>query len=218
MSHRAGGRRPTIPERAKRLLLCVVLALAPNAGAVAAGADGDVLPPDPAMVARLSGLAADSSDVLHYRETREGGLFSGPVTYTGRLQWLPDIGELVQWVDSPSRARLSVLGDRVEIQGENGRARSLPLSGRPGLGAMMAGLKALLSGDVDALGAVFLADYLEAGDGQWTLHLKPRDEALREHLALLEVRGQDNQLVAIDRVDARGTRQAMIITDGPASP
>lgn len=172
---------------------------------------------DAALVARLASLSANSQEVLHYRETRDGGLFSGPVDYTGRLEWIADSGELVQWIDTPTEARLSVGDDRVEIRSGSGRTRTFPLSGRPGLGAMMTGLKALLSGDPVALDEVFLADYLEAEDESWLLHLKPRDPELQGHLALLEVRGNGDQLTAIDRVDAEGVRQAMTIVAEPGS-
>lgn len=224
MSHIGTGRRQR-PCRARAWQLVMIFG---GFAAVAGASPGASTSPDPALLARLSTLAARSQDTLHYRETREGGLFSGPVTYTGRLEWHEATGELVQWIDTPSPARLAVGDDTVEIRTGNGRVRTLPLSGRPGLGAMMTGLRALLAGDPAALDEVFQADYLGAGgesdaagggsgnDATWLLHLKPRDPALREHLVLLEVRGHGDRITAIDRVGPEGERQAMTIVPGPA--
>jgi len=196
-----------------RYLLVILAWLLVGTTVLADGPAGDDT--DPVLAARLATLADSPEPVQHYREVRDGGLFSGAVTYTGRLEWREATGELIQWIDTPTSARLAVAGDRVEIQSGTGRPRTLPLSARPGLAAMMSGLRALLTGDVTALETVFTADYLEADNQEWLLHLKPRDAALREHLALLEVRGEDDRLVAIDRVGPEGRRETMTIVPAP---
>lgn len=180
-------------------------------GALAAEPGAGATPGEPGLRDRLRVLAAAPDRTLHYREVRDGGLFSGPVEYTGRLQYRPETGELLQWVDSPAAARLAVTGQYAEIETGEGRVRRLALDSRPDLAGMMTGLRALLAGDAAALERVFVADYLEADDGSWVIHLKPRNEALIEHLALLEIRGKNDRVAAVEQVDADGRRRVMDI-------
>lgn len=164
---------------------------------------------------RISGLAAPGESELHYSESRSSGLLSKPVVYTGRLTYDPEQGTLTKWVDEPRRARLTLTDTGLEAQSGAGRVRRLPLERQPELAALLAGLRALLEGDPEALLAVFQADYLEGqgpdGGAAWVLQLKPVDQELAGRLVLLELRGSDNRITRIDSLMGSGERQSMTI-------
>lgn len=168
------------------------------------------------LAERVAGLAAPPDGQLNYSETRSSGLLSRPVVYTGRLTFDPESGALSKWVEEPRRARLTLNDTRLEAQSGDGRVRSLPTERQPELAAMLAGLRALLSGDAEALQDIFQADYLEgkAQDGrdtEWVLQLRPLDTELAGRLVMLELRGSNDRLTQIDSLMASGDRQSMVI-------
>lgn len=167
------------------------------------------------LTERISGLAVPGESELHYSESRSSGLLSKPVVYSGRLAFDPQQGTLTKWVDEPRRARLTLTDAGLEVQSGAGRVRRLPLERQPELAALLAGLRALLEGDPEALLAVFQADYLEGQDPDggeaWVLQLKPVDQELAGRLVLLELRGSDNEITRIDSLMGSGERQSMTI-------
>ncbi len=172
------------------------------------------------LTGRVAGLAAPGDAELHYSESRSSDLLSAPVIYTGRLAFDREQGILTKWVDEPRSARLTLTDTQLEVQSGDGRVRRLPLERQPELAALLAGLRALLSGDAEALQAVFQADYLEGmtdddGTAEWVLQLKPRYPELAGRLILLELRGRGDALTQIDSLMGSGERQSMLILPPP---
>jgi len=182
--------------------------------AISLGADAATL------AERVAGLTAPGDAELHYSESRSSGLLTKPVIYTGRLAFDQEQGTLTKWVDEPRKARLTLTDTQLEAQAGDGRVRRLPLERQPELAALLAGLRALLSGDAEALQAVFQADYLEGMPGEdesadWVLQLKPLYPELAGRLTLLELRGSGDQLTRIDSLMGSGERQSMLILPPP---
>lgn len=172
------------------------------------------------LAERVAGLAATGETELHYSESRSSGLLATPVIYTGRLAFDRGQGMLTKWVDEPRSARLTLTDTQLEVQTGEGRVRRLPLERQPELAALLAGLRALLSGDAEALQAVFQADYLEGmtgedGTADWVLQLKPLYPELAGRLILLELRGSGDELTQIDSLMGSGERQSMFILPPP---
>lgn len=173
------------------------------------------------LAERLATLATAEHREIAYEEERRSGLLDRPVTVRGRLAWDRETGELTKWVDAPRRARLTLTPTHLEAQAGAGRTRRLPLEQRPELGALLAGMRALLAGDLAALEERFQADYLEGGEARWLLRLVPRDPALAERLAVLEIRGEGDRVSGIDTVLGNGERQHMSLLnddDGDDAP
>lgn len=174
------------------------------------------------LAERVAGLAAPDATQLHYSESRSSGLLAKPVVYTGRLTFDRAQGTLTKWVDEPRSARLTLSDTQLEAQTGNGRVRRLPLERQPELATLLAGLRALLSGDAEAMQATFKADYLEGKSDQdaladWVLQLKPLQPELAGRLVMLELRGSGDELTQIDSLMGSGERQTMLILPSPAA-
>lgn len=159
---------------------------------------------------------------LHYTESRSSSVLASPVIYQGRLAYDPAQGTLTKWVDEPRQARLTLNDTELEAQSGNGRVRRLPLERQPELAALLGGMRALLTGDEQALQGLFQADYLEgeAIEGKpaaWVLQLRPLDPEVAGRLVLLELRGIGSQLTQLDSLMGSGERQSMRILAGSES-
>lgn len=177
---------------------------------------GDALRSD--LQEHLARLAHPSSNVLEFVETRESGLLAEPVTYRGRLEYVPESDTFTKWIDTPRQARLSITPDAIEMQSGGGPTRRLGLSSRPDLAALLAALRALFAGDTEMLERVFVADFLAGEGDQWVLHLKPREAEVASSLQLLEIRGVGEQLSTIATVLGDGSRQETRILEPTRKP
>ena len=184
----------------------VILALAAMASSTVATAAGD-----DALADRLALLAAAERHELRFEEERLSGLFSEPVTYTGRLQYDAETGHFTKWVEAPEPARMTVTPSRLELESADGHTRSVALITRPELAAFLDGFRALIAGDAAALESAFDSEYAEDETGAWRLRLTPLHRRIAHDVSALVVTGQDAQLQRIVTERADGDRHDLRI-------
>jgi hypothetical protein len=149
----------------------------------------------PTLTEWLQALAAEQPAELAFVETRDSGLLSEPLTVRGRLH--RDGNRLIRQADSP-RNETHILSERyVEVRREGGYRQRFSLHRAPELAALREALLATLDGDSERLAAHFDTELLFAEDGYWSLSLAPRDTDLATRVAMLELRGQHQQIESL---------------------
>ena len=130
------------------------------------------------------------------------GVLDRPLVVSGTLRWLGG-DRLERDIDRPFREIAKIGGGEMSAQRGGGEVHRMPLRQAPQVGAMLAGFRALLGGDVSALDRDFTLS-AQGGDAHWVITLAPRTDQLRQRLAsiVIDGRGQEPRCLTVN--DANG--------------
>ena len=147
--------------------------------------------------ALLGRLARPAPDEVPFVEVRFSPLLEAPVMVSGKLEYLGP-GRLARHVVEPYREDTRIDGEQVVLNREGEKERRFSLRRVPELRGLLSSFSAILSGDAEALRGTFELSLSTSAPGQgWTLHLAPKDEALRKRLGDIEVNGRDDSASCI---------------------
>jgi len=187
-----------------RLAFSFVLVL-PGTGAAATFAIGEL----------MQMLASVESANARFVETRESALLKAPLVLQGTLAYRrPDRVE--KHVQSPYDERITVEGGRLTLENRtHNRKKSVPVSGAPGLAALVESMRATRAGDLAALQRHY-ALQLEGTRERWTLRLRPLDAQVAGYLTSITLSGSGTRIGRIAVEEAGGDRSTMEIEEqGP---
>lgn len=125
-----------------------------------------------------------------FQELRFRRALKAPLHLSGTLAWQGE-WQFERHVEQPYHESGVVSGRTLVVRRERGAERVIPLARAPELQVLFGGLSALFSGDLPALRGMFDIG-LEGGE-TWRLRLQPKEAALREKVAWLELRGRNGQ-------------------------
>jgi outer membrane lipoprotein-sorting protein len=140
-------------------------------------------------------------------------LLNQPLQSSGTLTFVaPD--QLQKQTLAPAPSRLTVIGDRLEVEQPDGKLRNLSLSDVPEIGALVASIRATLAGDGVTLTRYYTST-LTGSAADWSLLLEPRDPRLRDLLTMIRIRGEGNMIRGIETMERDGDRTEMTIVPDP---
>ena len=169
---------------------------------LASGHDGDVQ-------TRLEQLHLQKVAEIPFLEERHSDILAQPALYRGYLRYDPATRLMSKVIESPQAVTMAVDETTVHLE-RDGKSRTIGLRSRPELGALLAGFRGLLEGDIEQLEKYFSLDYLEDA-GSWTLRLRPRHRRLQRHVDELVVDGRDATVSGIRTQMSNGDWQQMIL-------
>jgi hypothetical protein len=136
-------------------------------------------------------------------------LLNQPLQSSGTLTFVaPD--RLQKQTLAPAPSRLTVVGDRFEVEQPDGKLRNLSLSEVPEIGALVASIRATLAGDGVTLSRYYTPT-LTGSAADWSLLLEPRDPRLRDLLTMIRIRGEGSMIRGIETMERDGDRTEMTI-------
>ena len=188
---------------------CVLLAAALLA-ATAASANGQDL------TRLLAEFGSQRERHARFVERRFSALSKSPLQSSGTLTFrAPDFLHKVTL--APQRESVQIEGQRVTVRADAlGTApQTFNLSDAPPLAALIDSLRATLSGDLAALRRNFEIDYAPGGK-EWRMTLTPRERAVREAVAKIDLRGAGPDIATIEIVDGAGDLTLLALTPLPA--
>lgn len=153
-------------------------------------------PPEPAAL--LAALARPLPTQTDFFERRGSPLLAQPLLFSGRMQ-RPAAGTLVKRIEQPYAELTRIQGEKVSVERAGERARRFSLRRAPELRALMAGIEAVLGGDL-ALLEKHYALRMDGSDAAWTLHLSPRDARLARRVQSMRFLGTGRALKCMDLV------------------
>jgi hypothetical protein len=150
---------------------------------------------DSALSDTLRSLRVERDVPVAYHETRMSEKLRKPAELEGTLVFTA-AGELVKVVTSPYAE--TVIADDAGLQlVRKGKTRRLAADKNPGLQGFFQGLRAVLSGDVEAMDALFIMSLDTADNGLWAIECVSRDEDLQSYLQSMTLSGKGRQIQRI---------------------
>jgi len=137
------------------------------------------------------------------------GVLARPLIVSGTLQWLG--GDRMQRdIDKPFNETARIGDGELSVQRGGGEVHRMPLARAPQAGAMLAGFRALLGGDVAALQQDFTLT-ADGGTAHWVITLTPHTESLKRQLASIVIDGRDNEPRCLTVSDANGDSSITLV-------
>ncbi len=148
-----------------------------------------------------------------FTERRSMQYLTEPIVLEGTLSFDPP-DRLTREVHRPNRETMVIEGDLLTLKAnwKDPPTRVL-LADYPGLDALITALRAVLSGDAEALERVYQIDLRGTAEA-WTLALIPRAESLRAVVASVVLEGAAETVRSIE-VQETGGDSSVITVHGP---
>lgn len=197
-------------SRGRRRLAGLALALLMVAAGAAPAAAWD-------LKALLQVLASQERREIAFEEQRFMSAMTTPLVSRGRFVYEPP-DRLIKVLEAP-RSESAVLEDgRLAILDAEGvEVASIDLWLQPDLQLVFESMKALLTGDAEALQAAFWVQ-LEGDETAWRLRLEPKLSAAKRRLAEIRVSGDQRQVRRFDVQESAGDRSEIRLLPEPARP
>ncbi len=157
----------------------------------------------------LSAEQIDGKHQIAFREERHSELLTQAAVFEGRLIYDPESRSLKKAVTHPNAVSMTMNDQTLIIETSEGRRR-FSLRTRPALRAIMAGFRALVEGDVDALESHFESTYEQQAD-EWRLVLTPRAKRLAKRMKSMTIIGRNSRIDSIATLMNNGDRQFMTL-------
>jgi hypothetical protein len=137
------------------------------------------------------------------------GVLDRPLVVSGNLRWLG--GDHMQRdIDKPFKETATIADGTITVQRGSGAAQQMPLARAPQAGAMLAGFRALLGGDVSALQKDFTLS-AQGSTAHWVIRLTPRTDAIKRQLTSLVIDGRDHEPRCLTMTDANGDSSITLV-------
>ena len=171
---------------------------------------------DDELVRLFSELGTPRERQARFTERKFSALLKAPVESSGTLVFrAPDV--LEKRTVEPQRESVRIEGNVVTYEGAplggSVQKRTFTLSDAPLLAALIESLRATLAGDLPALRRHYDVSWsaLQSPKG-WQLTLAPREQALREAVAKVVMRGAGSEVSTVEIIEASGDSTLMQIT------
>ena len=139
----------------------------------------------------LAGMAKTPPVSTPFVDVSYRGVLDQPLIVSGTLHWLGD-DRMERDIDKPFRETAKIGNGQLSVQRGKGEVHRMPLSRAPQVGAMLAGFRALLGGDVSALEKDFTLS-ADGGEAHWVITLTPRTYRLKQQLASIVIDGREHE-------------------------
>jgi outer membrane lipoprotein-sorting protein len=137
------------------------------------------------------------------------GVLDRPLVVSGTMKWQG--GDRMQRdIEKPFVAVAKIGDGEVSVQRGKGEVHRMPIARAPQAGAMLAGFRALLGGDVEALQQDFSLS-AEGGDAHWVVTLTPRTDLLKRQLASIVIDGRNAEPRCLTVHDANGDTSITLV-------
>jgi len=137
------------------------------------------------------------------------GVLDRPLVVSGNLRWLGG-DRMERDIAKPFKETAKIADGTITVQRGSGEVQRTPLARAPQAGAMLAGFRALLGGDVSALQKDFALSAQGSG-ARWVITLAPRTDALKRQLTSLVIDGRDHEPRCLTMTDANGDSSITLV-------
>lgn len=157
----------------------------------------------------LAGIARTPPVSTPFVQVSYRGVLDRPLVVSGTLQWLG--GDRMQRdIDKPFKETAKIGEGELSVQRGSGDVHRMPLARAPQAGAMLAGFRALLGGDVSALQQDFTLS-AQGGSAHWVITLAPRTTQLKRQLVSIVIDGRAHEPRCLTVTDANGDSSITLV-------
>jgi len=137
------------------------------------------------------------------------GVLDRPLVVSGNLRWLGG-DNMERDIAKPFTETAKIADGTISVQRGKGEIQRMPLARAPQSGAMLAGFRALLGGDVSALQKDFAVS-AEGSEAHWVITLSPRTDTLKRQLTSLVIDGRNHEPRCLTMTDANGDSSITLV-------
>lgn len=137
------------------------------------------------------------------------GVLDRPLIVSGTLKWLGG-DRMLRDIDKPFKETAQIGDGELSVQRGSGDVHRMPLARAPQAGAMLAGFRALLGGDVVALQQDFSLS-ADGGEAHWVITLTPRTGELKRQLQSIVIDGRNAEPRCLTVRDANGDSSITLV-------
>ena len=184
----------------------IVFALASSSVVFAAGPD---LAKPGLAESLLSGMARTPPVSTSFVQVSYRGVLDRPLVVSGTLRWLGG-DRMERDIEKPFQETAKIGDGELSVQRGAGGVHRMPLARAPQAGAMLAGFRALLGGDVSALQQDFTLS-AQGGAAHWVITLAPRTAQLKRQLASIVIDGREHEPRCLTVTDANGDSSITLV-------
>lgn len=185
----------------RRALFVAVIVLVGSLGFAGAA----LAAPPPRQEDVLAALAQVKQSRMRFVEQRESRILETTLTVTGTLAYRAP-GHIEKHSLRPLDERFVVDGDTLLLERQQAGqrfARKLPVNEIPALVPLVAGLRAVLSGDAALLAQHFSVEFTPLWNG-WRLRLTPKDAQARTHVEAIRFEGEGAHVRLVETREVGG--------------
>lgn len=171
-----------MPAERKRMLARIGCALLVALPLASFAADTDL------AQSILKRMARPGSAQVAFIEVSYRGMLDRPLVTSGTMKWLGG-DKLERDVEKPYQAVAKIGNGQMSVERAGHPAQIMPIERAPQMGAILAGFRALLGGNTEALERDF--DVRAAGNpARWLLTLTPRSDELKYRVRSIQIDGR----------------------------
>jgi outer membrane lipoprotein-sorting protein len=145
---------------------------------------------------KSTGLSAE------FREEKRIALLDEPLVNQGRLYFERPVS-FARIIDKPHRSGM-FLKQKQLLLWDGKKTRRMDLRAGSAVTILAESFLAVLAGDHPRLTEIYKVDFLEQGDGKWTLELVPKKEALARIVTSLAFAGRELTLLRMTLTESSG--------------
>lgn len=165
------------------------------------------------LLARLA-LGSQRQEIA-FEESRFNRLVTEPLLSRGRLIYEPP-DTLIKRLETPRRESAVLQDERLAIlDAQDREVASIDLWQQPDLQMIYGSIKALLTGDAEALRSAFWVS-TEGGSEAWVLILRPKIDSARTRLEQVRVEGREARLLSFEFLETDGDRSRLRLLAEPS--
>ncbi|HEX6613953.1 MAG TPA: LolA-related protein [Rhodanobacteraceae bacterium] len=138
----------------------------------------------------LQRMARPGSAQVAFVEVSYRSMLDRPLITSGTMKWLGG-DKLERDVEKPYKAVAKIGGGQMSVERAGHPAQTMPISRAPQMGAILAGFRALLGGDTEALSRDFKVQ-ADGNPAHWVLTLTPRSDELEHRVQSIVIDGRDD--------------------------
>lgn len=157
----------------------------------------------------LAGMAKTPPVSTPFVQVSYRGVLDRPLVVSGTLRWLGG-DRMERDIEKPFQETAKIGDDELSVQRGSGQVHRMPLSRAPQAGAMLAGFRALLGGEVSALRNDFTIA-ADGGQAHWVITLTPRSGELKQQLTSIVIDGRNEQPRCLTVIDSNGDSSITLV-------
>jgi outer membrane lipoprotein-sorting protein len=157
----------------------------------------------------LAGMARTPPVSTPFVQVSYRGVLDRPLVVSGTLRWLGG-DRMERDIEKPFTETAKIGDGELSVQRNGGEVHRMPLTRAPQAGAMLAGFRALLGGDVSALEDEFTLA-AEGGKTHWVITLAPRTTQLKRQLESIVIDGRGEEPRCLTVTDANGDTSITLV-------
>jgi len=147
---------------------------------------------------------------VDFEEQVHNAFFMEPQESSGTLSFDAQTEVLIKAIHEPDQITLTASTQHVTVE-QSGVRRTIDITKNSEFVQVLETFRSLLTGDYEALQALFLIDLDVSSDTRWSLVFEPRNKPLRDHIESITAIAEADRIKTVETIFTNGDWQKLNI-------